>query len=101
MRPDTMFFERKVDSKGGERLEIRYYDLDAQHLTESFYFDDSTAAHVFYYNFIRMHHKNPGVLITISSAAEAVRHQHLFRLPLFIIARKQKGYWKVREKVFL
>jgi DNA repair protein RadD len=101
MRPDTMFFERKVDSKGGERLEIRYYDLDAQHLTESFYFDDSTAAHVFYYNFIRMHQKNPGVPISISSAAEAIRHQHLFRLPLFIIARKQKGYWKVREKVFL
>jgi len=101
MRPDTMLFERKVDPKGGERLEIRYYDLDAQHLTESFYFDDSTAAHVFYYNFIRMHHKNPGTPITISSPSEAIRHQHLFRLPLFIIARKQKGYWKVREKVFL
>jgi DNA repair protein RadD len=48
-----------------------------------------------------MHLKNPGTPITISSPSEAIRHQHLFRLPLFIIARKQKGYWKVREKVFL
>lgn len=101
MRPDTMLFERKVDGKGVERLEIRYYDLDAQHLTETFFFDEPSSSQVFYYNFIRMHHKNPGVPIAVTSVSEALRHQTLFRIPLFIIARKQKGYWKVREKVFL
>jgi hypothetical protein len=39
--------------------------------------------------------------LRVSSASEAIRHQHPFRFPLFIIARKQQGYRKVREKVFL
>jgi DNA repair protein RadD len=101
MRPDTMILERKIDAKGTERLEVRYYDLDAQHLSESFFFQTATDAQVFYYNFVRMHHKAPGLPLTITSVSDALRHQHLFRLPLFIIARKQKPFWKIREKVFL
>jgi DNA repair protein RadD len=38
MRPDSMTLEKKVDGKGNERLEVRYYDLDAQHLSEVFFF---------------------------------------------------------------
>ncbi len=101
MRPDTMILERKVDAKGTERLEVRYYDLDAQHLSESFFFQSPTDAQVFYYNFVRMHHKAPGLPLAITTASDALRHQHLFRIPLFIIARKQKPFWKIREKVFL
>lgn len=101
MRPDTMTFSRKTDAHGVEHLEIRYYDLDAQHLTESFSFESPAEAKVFFYNFIRMHHKTPGTSLTITTVADALRHQHLFRLPLFVIARKQKNYWKIREKVFL
>ena len=44
MRPDSMTFERKIDSKGRERLEIRYYDLNAQHLSEVFFFDSTNAS---------------------------------------------------------
>ena len=32
---------------------------------------------------------------------EAIRHKALFRQPLYIIARKQGPYWKIREKMFL
>jgi DNA repair protein RadD len=101
MRPDSMTFERKVDAKGVPRLEIRYYDLDAQHLSEAFFFESPNDRKIFFYNFVRMHLKTPGVSLAINSIEDAIRRQHLFRVPLYVIARKQKPHWKIREKVFL
>jgi DNA repair protein RadD len=101
MRPDQMTFERKVDKKGRERLEIRYYDLNAQHLSEVFFFENPNDAKVFYYNFIRMHHRTPGVRLEVRSIDDALRHRDKFRLPLFVLARKQEKYWRIREKLFL
>ena len=101
MRPDTMTFEKKVDKKGLERLEIKYYDLDAQHLSEIFYINDEGDAKVFYYNFYRMHAKLPGKKVFVSNVDEAIGMHKDFRLPVFVIARKQKKYWKIREKIFI
>jgi DNA repair protein RadD len=100
MRPDSMTLERKVDKKGNERLEIRYYDCDAQHLSEVFFFSTPSDAKVFYYNFLRMHHRRPEQKLPITSIDDALRYQALYRLPLFIIARKQEKYWRIREKIF-
>jgi len=101
MRPDSMAFEKKVDANGLERLEVRYYDLDAQHLSEIFYFNSQSDAKVFFYNFSRMHNKLPERKLEIHSVDEAIKYKKLFRQPIFIIARKQKHFWKVREKIFL
>jgi DNA repair protein RadD len=101
MRPDSMTFERKIDRQGRERLEIRYYDLQAQHLSEVFFFGSLNDAKVFYYNFVRMHDRNPGARRLIASIDEALAQRDRFRLPLFVIARKQDRYWKIREKLFL
>ena len=100
MRPDTMTFEKKLDQNGLERLEVRYYDLDAQHLSEIFYLNNPTDSKVFYYNFVRMHSRLPEKRLDIASVDEAIRLQKQFRLPMFIIARKQKHFWKIREKIF-
>ncbi|MCF7354624.1 DEAD/DEAH box helicase [Vibrio sp. CK2-1] len=35
-----------------------------------------------------------------SSPTKVVNHQHRFRLPLFIIARKSGRFWKIRDKIF-
>lgn len=100
MRPDSMILEKKVDAKGMERLEVRYYDLDAEFLSEVFFFNHPNDEKVFYYNFFRMHAKLPEKKIRISSIEEAIKNQVNYRLPLYVIARKQGQYWKIREKIF-
>ena len=101
MKPDTMIFEKKTDQQGQIRLEIKYYDLDAQFLSEVFYFNSESDAKVFYYNFIRMHHKTPEKKLSIVTIEDALKEQKKFRLPMYIIARKQKHFWKIREKIFI
>jgi DNA repair protein RadD len=100
MRPDTMTLEKKVDQNGRERLEVRYYDLDAQHLSEIFFFENFNDSKVFFYNFTRMHNRLPEIPLQISSIEQAIIHKNRFRIPMFIIARKQKHFWKIREKIF-
>jgi DNA repair protein RadD len=100
MRPDTMTLEKKTDQNGRERLEVRYYDLDAQHLSEVFFFENSNDSKVFFYNFTRMHNRLPEIPLQIASIEQAILHKNRFRIPMFIIARKQKHFWKIREKIF-
>ena len=40
------------------------------------------------------------VVLKIASADDVLRHQHLFRMPRFVIARKKTYYWQIREKIF-
>ncbi|MBX7145151.1 MAG: DEAD/DEAH box helicase [Oligoflexia bacterium] len=101
MQPDSMTFEKKVDKRGVERLEVRYYDVNAQSLSEVYFFQSPQDSKVFHYNFVRMHHRLPGQALHISSIDDAIAASALFRMPLYLIARKQDRYWKIREKVFL
>lgn len=101
MQPDSMTFEKKVDKKGLERLEIRYYDLNAQSLSEVYFFQTANDPKVFYYNFSRMHNKIPERRLEINSIDDVLMQKNNFRMPLYVIARKQDKYWKIREKVFL
>jgi DNA repair protein RadD len=100
MRPDEMHFQESKDRNGNARLEVRYYDLDGKHLNEYFYFDNTAGRQTFYYNFLRMHLRLPEKKLQINSVKEAISQKKSFRLPLFVIARKQKHYWIVREKIF-
>lgn len=100
MRPDSMTFEKKEDKKGESRLEIRYYDVEGQHLSEIFFFKNPNDYKVFYYNFIRFHAKRPELRTNLRTIEEAVEARDKFRVPLFIVARKQGHYWRVREKIF-
>jgi len=100
LRPDTVTFEKKTDENNQERLEVRYYDLDAQYLSEIFYINNNTQAKSFYYNFTRMHNRMPGNKILIKSVDEAIANKDKFRIPMYIVARKQKHFWKIREKIF-
>jgi DNA repair protein RadD len=101
MQPDSMTLEKKIDKKGQERLEIRYYDLNGNSLSEVYFFQSPNDSKVFYYNFTRMHNKLPEKKVEIKTIEDAIVAQKLFRMPLFVIARKQEKYWRIREKVFL
>lgn len=100
LRVDSMTYQKSHDKRGNERLEIRYYDVEANFLTEYFYLNSSESVHAFYYNFIRMHSKRPEVKIFIKDVDDLLKRQNLFRSPLFVVARKQKQFWSIREKVF-
>ncbi len=100
MKPDTMTFSKSYDKKGNERVEVRYYDYDGEFLSEMFYLNSPEDARAFYFNFTRMHNRTPEKSIVIKNADDVLNAQTHFRLPMFVIARKQKYYWEIREKIF-
>jgi DNA repair protein RadD len=100
MRVDSMMLSRSRDKKGNDRLEVAYYDADANVLKEYFYLDSREARSAFHFNFVRFHNRTPERKIEISAIDDAVHAASRFRTPMFVIARKQKHYWAIREKIF-
>lgn len=100
MRVDSMQFSKSQDKKGHARLEISYYDVDANVLKEYFYLNSLPSQRAFYFNFIRMHNRLPEMKFEIKNVEEALHYQYRFRKPMFVIARKQERYWVIREKIF-
>lgn len=100
MRVETMSFHKSFDKKGTPRLEVHYYDVDAQVLKEFFYISTLEEGRAFYFNFIRMHNRIPEKKLFIKSVDEVLGLTAQFRQPLFVIARKNKSFWNIREKIF-
>lgn len=100
MRPDSMHLEVNYDKKGKTRLEVKYYDYDGQFLREFFYLDQPNDFKAFYYNFTRIHSRLPEKRFQFGTADDVVRQKDLFRIPMFVIARKNKQWWDIREKIF-
>jgi DNA repair protein RadD len=100
LKADTMLMEHALDKNNRERLEIKYYDVDGEYLQENFYLETKFQKKAFYLNFIRPHLRNPGPFFEVSSIEQILFCQKLFRMPSFIIARKQDRFWKIREKIF-
>jgi DNA repair protein RadD len=100
MRVDSMAIEKTLDKSGQERLEVRYFDADANVLKEYFYLNSEESCRAFYFNFTRMHNRLPEKNLDIRNADQALRHRLSFRQPIFVIARKQKHFWNIREKIF-
>lgn len=100
MTPDRVEFNERQDKSGHAYLEIRYYDLDARYLSEAYFLNNPTSIKKFNINFLRSHLRRPELAAEFSNPFEVIRYKALFRLPAFVIARKQDKYWKVTEKVF-
>lgn len=100
MRVETMLFQTSYDKKGQGRLEVCYYDVDAEVLKEFFYLTSPEDCRAFFFNFTRMHLRLPESQVSIRSLEDAIRLQYLFRKPMIVIARKLKHYWTIREKIF-
>ena len=52
---ETMVLESRIDKKGQARLEVNYFDADAEVLKEYFYLNTLEDCRAFYFNFTRMH----------------------------------------------
>jgi DNA repair protein RadD len=96
LTPDRITFEERQDKNSNAYLEVRYYDFDSNYVSEAHFFTHSSSLKKFHINFLRSHLRRP----ELATPADAVKYQKLFRLPAFVIARKQDKFWKITEKVF-
>lgn len=101
LRPDTVQMQEKFDKNGNPFLEVRYYDYDAQFLSEYHYLNNQNSIKKFNINFLRSHMKTPELKLDINSVGEIIKIQKYLRMPSFIIARKQGKFWKITEKIFI
>ncbi len=89
------------DTKNGqERLTVIYHDEDGAELKEYFYL--TTGAHqiAFTHNFSKQHQRVGGESLRPTSVEDVMDNQGSYRQPDFVIARKEKRYWKITEKIF-
>jgi DNA repair protein RadD len=100
LTPDRITFSERKDKNSNPYLEIRYYDLDANHLTEAHFLNNPSSLKKFNINFLRSHLRRPELASEFKTPGDVVKYQKLFRLPSFVIARKQDHFWKITEKVF-
>lgn len=100
LTPDRITFDERKDKNSNPYLEIRYYDYDAQYVSEAHFFSNPSSIKKFNINFLRSHLKRPELAVNLKTPQDVVENQHLFRLPAFVIARKQDKFWKITEKVF-
>ncbi|AXF75034.1 DEAD/DEAH box helicase [Erwinia tracheiphila] len=99
LRCAAMELECGADQKG-EWLKARYYDEDATEVNERFRLSTPAQRTAFEQIFLRPHLRAPGTPLSWNSAADIVALQPLLRHPDFVVARKQRHFWQVREKVF-
>jgi len=100
LTPDRITFDERLDKNSRPYLEIRYYDFDAHYLSEAHFFNHESSLKKFNINFLRSHLRRPELAPEFRTPEDVVKYQKLFRMPAFVIARKQDKFWKITEKVF-
>lgn len=101
MNPDTAQLESKTDKHGNTFLDVRYYDLDGQYLSEIHYLNNVTSLKKFNINFLRSHLRRPELRPSVRSVEDLLGMQDKLRMPSFVIARKQGKFWRITEKIFI
>lgn len=100
LTPDRVTFEERKDKNSNAYLEVRYYDYDGQYISEAHFFNNPSSIKKFNINFLRSHLRRPELAVELQTPADVIKYQRLYRLPSFIIARKQDKFWKITEKIF-
>jgi len=100
LTPDRITFDERKDKNGNPYLEIRYFDYDARYLSEVHFFSNASAIKKFNINFLRSHLRRPELAFEFRQPSDVIKYQLLFRLPAFVIGRKQDKFWRITEKVF-
>lgn len=100
LTPEKITFDERKDKNGNPYLEIRYYDWNAEYVSEAHFFNNPSSIKKFNINFLRSHLKRPELAIEITTPKDVIKCQALFRHPSYVIARKQDKFWKITEKIF-
>lgn len=91
-------FQQESESKS-QKFKIRYFDEDGLELTETFDFTNHKAKFKFNRLYGRRlnHSADPYEFNTVD---EVESKQNAFTPPDFVVARKQKHFWQIVERVF-
>jgi DNA repair protein RadD len=100
LTPDRITFEERKDKNSNSYVEIRYYDFNGEYVSEAHFFNNPSSIKKFNINFLRSHLRRPELAVELTSPQEVIKYQRLFRLPSFVIVRKQDKFWKITEKIF-
>lgn len=100
LKPDMIELQSRNDKNGNPFLEVKYYDFDAKYLSEIHYLNNETSVKKFNINFLRSHMRRPEFELPIQSVEDALRCRPFYRMPSFVIARKQGKFWRITEKIF-
>ena len=100
LKPDSFHITEEFDKDGESFLEIKYYDFNGDYLSEFYNLESSINFKKFRINFLRSHLKKPELQDSFTSKTDVLNYQGLFRLPSYIIARKQDKVWRITEKIF-
>ena len=100
LTPEKITFDERKDKNGNPYLDVRYYDVDGQYVSEAHFFSNPTSVKKFNINFLRSHLRKPELAVDLDNPKDVIKYQKLLRLPSFVIARKQEKFWKITEKIF-
>ncbi len=82
------------------RIKISYHDEDGAELHEYFLLNTAAQQGAFYHRFGKYHQINRGEPFRATTPEEVVKQRKKFRKPDFVIAEKEKYFWRIREKIF-
>ncbi|MBB6523244.1 DEAD/DEAH box helicase [Pseudoteredinibacter isoporae] len=90
--------------EGKSRLEVRYHDEDGAELKEYYYFENSKQRYACWHYFLKphrcLHDQFPKAAIDNINAQYIIDRQAQLRAPDFVIARQEKRFSRIIEKLF-
>ncbi|WP_253449214.1 DEAD/DEAH box helicase [Halomonas sp. Y3] len=100
LRVAGMQLEATVNGRGLPRLKVTYHDEEGVTLSEWFALETPAQRGAFAAAFLRQHLRAPGVPFRPTTPDEVVAEQRRLRHPDFVVGRKVRRHWQVREKLF-
>ena len=94
------------DAKTKGKLKITYHDEQGAELSESFDFSKSNQVHAFNELFSKRlsisiaSRLGTAEVFKVDTLEQALKLSNMFPCPDFVIARKQKYYWRIKERLF-
>lgn len=88
------------DEKGKNHLRVTYHGDNNVQVHEFWSLSTQKQKAQFKQRFVRPHLADKHRAFDAATPSKVVDHQHRFRPPLFVIARKSGRFWALRDKVF-
>jgi DNA repair protein RadD len=88
------------DDKGKSQLKVTYRGENQAQVHEFWSLTTKKQKQIFKDQFVRPHLADRHRPFEEASPTKVVAHQHRFRPPQFVIARKVGRFWKMRDKIF-
>lgn len=100
IRCSGMIMEADKNKQGKDRIKVTYFDEDGTEITEYFQLSTPGQQGAFYHYFGKHALINRAEPFRAASVDMVVSNSKKFRKPDFVIALKDKYYWKIVDKLF-